>query len=756
MLKKNSRSNYNIYDKYEEKKEDNYVENDVEIYNNFQMDGIINDLKKKGFNDFQINDIIMSIKKNNNNTFQNKKMSQYNSFNQDYKRANIKKNVEENKIKDYNSFKHEPEIKQRNKLNKYNTKIYISNNINEIKYKILNENMKNKKFSEKINYEISKPLLRKAKKEPLIQNNDKNTINSLLQNTEDKKTRNVLNIPLRGVKNVFNNYSFYDSNEKKNKNKNLNGYDCKLGKVHSQRMGKITKYTNKKIKNIDIHSNNRIDNVIIDVPFMTQNSDRSYSKNDKNFILKIDKENQLSSHKFKDNNNLNNEYKLDSKNSLDKQNSVRQLNHYFYYIDNNKRNYQNINNNVKENKIKIINIDKNCKNTTLNADNKNNSQYNNCNFHDISNNKSANKSFNNAITKIKLYYNNHNDINIYVKNSKKNANIIKAKNNNIENSARNPKINKPFNEIKNIKLAQNFELNNKKISHNNISFGAIYDLKNHSRVREPIHNPMKSLNIEHNNISISFEPSKNINEINSARIKNEIIQKENNFEFSIKPNNNRNNLMSKNKNGKTRNFSENKNVLAIDNKSELNFISNKKHFRDGKYEGILINGKREKKGIMKYRNGGTYEGEWKNDKRHGKGIFISQNYNNPSSTGIKYEGEFNNDKIEGYGIGKYSSGDTYEGEWKNNKQYGRGVLNYVGGGKYIGEWKYGQLNGEGIYYLKNGERFEGRFEDNKYNGYGKYYYNNGEYLEGIFKDDLPTGNCILHKIDGTTEDRNYG
>ena len=68
--------------------------------------------------------------------------------------------------------------------------------------------MKNKKFSEKINYEISKPLLRKAKKEPLIQNNDKNTINSLLQNTEDKKTRNVLNIPLRGVKNVFNNYSF--------------------------------------------------------------------------------------------------------------------------------------------------------------------------------------------------------------------------------------------------------------------------------------------------------------------------------------------------------------------------------------------------------------------------------------------------------------------------------------------------------------------------------------------------------------------
>ena len=756
MLKKNSSSNYSIYNKYEEKKEDNYAEKDSEVYNNFQMDGIINDLKKKGFSDFQINDIVMSIKKNNNNNFQNNMACKYNSFNQDYKRTNIKNSDEENKIKDYNSFKCEPEIKQRNKLNKYNTKIYISNNINEIKYKILNENVKNKKFSEKIKYEISKPLLRKTKKEPLIQNNDKNTINTLLQNYEEKKTRNILNVPLRGIKNVFNNYSFYDSNEKKNNNKNLNEDACKVVKVHSQRMGKITKYTNKKIKKIDIKNNNRIDNIIIDTPFMTQNSDRSYSKNLNNFIILTDKENQLNNHKFNGNINLNNEYNIDSKNSLDKQSSVRQLNHFFYYIDNNKKNYQNINKNLKENKTKIIKIDKTCKNSTLNIENNNNSYYNNCNFHDISSNKSANKSFNNTITKIKLYYNNHNDINICVNSSKKNKNIIKSKNIDIEKSAGYPKINKPFNDIKNIKLAPNIELNNKKFSYNNISSGFLYDLKNDSRVRKPFHNPMNSLNIDHNTISISFEPSKNMNEINSARIKNEIIQKENNFELCIKPNSNQNNLQSKNKNEKTRNFSENKNVLAIDNKSELNFISNEKHFRDGKYEGILINGKREKKGIMKYRKGGTYEGEWKNDKRHGKGIFTSQNYNNPSSTGIKYEGEFNNDKIEGYGIGKYSSGDTYEGEWKNNKQYGKGVLNYVGGGKYIGEWKYGQLNGEGIYYLKNGERFEGRFEDNKYNGYGKYYYNNGEYLEGIFKDDLPTGNCILHKTDGTTEDRNYG
>lgn len=70
---------------------------------------------------------------------------------------------------------------------------------------------------------------------------------------------------------------------------------------------------------------------------MTQNTDRAYSKNVKNFIVQTDKDYQLSNHKFNENFSLNNEYKIDSKNSLEKQNSVRQLNHYFYYIDNKKK-----------------------------------------------------------------------------------------------------------------------------------------------------------------------------------------------------------------------------------------------------------------------------------------------------------------------------------------------------------------------------------------------------------------------------------
>ena len=212
-----------------------------------------------------------------------------------------------------------------------------------------------------------------------------------------------------------------------------------------------------------------------------------------------------------------------------------------------------------------------------------------------------------------------------------------------------------------------------------------------------------------------------------------------------------------------RNYSDIKKYkLEIPNKRSLKYSPHniyekiiKKEYHDGIYEGIIINNKREIKGIMYYKNGSKYEGEYKNDKKQGKGIFTSQNYNNPNLIGIKYEGEFNNDKIEGYGIGTYTSGDKYEGEWKDNKQYGRGTLIYKGGGKYIGEWKNGKLNGNGIYYLKNGERFEGNFLDDKYNGYGKYFYNDGEFLEGIFKNDLPIGKCILHKINGVCEERDF-
>ncbi len=199
-------------------------------------------------------------------------------------------------------------------------------------------------------------------------------------------------------------------------------------------------------------------------------------------------------------------------------------------------------------------------------------------------------------------------------------------------------------------------------------------------------------------------------------------------------------------------LNNNTNLTLNEEESKDNLIlypNQIKEYFNGKYDGIIINNKREIRGTMLYYNGAKYEGEWKNDKKNGKGIFITSHYFNcKNQVGMKYEGEFKEDKIEGIGIGTYSNGDKYEGEWKNYKPYGRGKVVYMGGASYDGEWMNGKFEGLGVFYLHNGERFEGKFSDSKYNGYGKYFYNNGDYLEGIFKNDRPFGNCLLHKLDG--------
>ena len=194
----------------------------------------------------------------------------------------------------------------------------------------------------------------------------------------------------------------------------------------------------------------------------------------------------------------------------------------------------------------------------------------------------------------------------------------------------------------------------------------------------------------------------------------------------------------------------NENKKIEENKKEdININNNQiKIFENGRYEGIIINEKREIKGVMIYNNGAKYEGEWKDNKKHGKGIFISSHYLNcENNPGLKYDGEFFNDKFDGYGKVVYSNGDKYEGEWKNNKQHGRGTLINFTGTKFEGEWLNGKIEGIGKYYMNNGDIYEGHFSDNKFNGYGKYFYNNGNYIEGIFKDDAPTANSILHRKD---------
>ena len=705
---------------YEENKEDNTNEHININPPNLQIDGIINDLKNKGYKDFQIKEIVTSIRKNNN--IIRNRVNNHNCINiQDLKKKGgqiLQRN---------NSYKDKINDNHRNKYNNYNTKIYISKNICENKFKLINDISPKK--TEKANSEIGKQII--VKKIESFSSNLKMTQKDLNEFYANNMKRNKLN---NKINDNYNNYSFYCSNDKKSNDKELKNNINDKAKIINNKGRKILKYTNKKQKNITINSiNNSKNNKNIKVLYLNNNN-LNNSKNKLKTIDDLNKEKIINNN----NNNIKNEITINETMNRQKSNDKFKNNLFYNYI--NDKSIRNTNLAIKQN-IELKNKENNSENKHIKGFMKN---YNNYYYHDISKDGNLNKKIINNSNK----YLHHYDSNISLKKVKfKDGFMNKIKNHKSENKISNKESNC---QINNTSKDNNKKLKSKKLSYNNTSKKVIYDLYNNPKKKEFIHKIFKPLNVEHNTISLSIEPAYKKEDIKidekkiTSYIDKEKKQKENKFEIC------------KNQNLKYRNNSENKkeNKLMIE-KSEINYISNKKFFEDGEYEGIIINGKREIRGTMKYKNGSIYKGQWKNDKWHGKGLYRTQNYNNPNFIGILYEGEFNNDKIEGYGIGKYSSGDQYEGEWKNNKQYGRGILNYVGGGKYIGEWKYGKLDGEGIYYLKNGERFEGKFLDNKYNGYGKYYYINGDYLEGIFKDDLPTGDCLLHKIDGTTENKHF-
>ena len=131
-----------------------------------------------------------------------------------------------------------------------------------------------------------------------------------------------------------------------------------------------------------------------------------------------------------------------------------------------------------------------------------------------------------------------------------------------------------------------------------------------------------------------------------------------------------------------------------------------KIYKDGRYEGQLVNNRREGKGNFFYNDGNCYEGDWKNDTKDGKGIYY---FNAPPYQGSKYEGDFKKDIKEGLGIYYGNNGNRYEGNWRKDKPEGKGVIYYNTGDRYEGDFKNGVREGRGIFYYRNGDREMGNY-----------------------------------------------
>ena len=139
----------------------------------------------------------------------------------------------------------------------------------------------------------------------------------------------------------------------------------------------------------------------------------------------------------------------------------------------------------------------------------------------------------------------------------------------------------------------------------------------------------------------------------------------------------------------------------------------------GKYEGQIINGKKEGKGKYIYKNGCIYEGYFKNDKKEGNGIFYYTN-------GDRYKGIFKDGFYQGNGIFYFNNGDRYEGEFDKNSYSGNGKYFYHNGDKFEGLWKNDKKNGKGVYIYLNGNKIIGNYKDGKPIGTHIKYSNEGK------------------------------
>jgi len=94
------------------------------------------------------------------------------------------------------------------------------------------------------------------------------------------------------------------------------------------------------------------------------------------------------------------------------------------------------------------------------------------------------------------------------------------------------------------------------------------------------------------------------------------------------------------------------------------------------------------KGIMKYTNGESYDGSWRLDKPHGKGKYISHDY--------AYEGNYMFGRKQGKGIMKFKNGDIYEGEFMSDLFHGEGIFKHANGDIYQGHFENGTMHEQGI------------------------------------------------------------
>jgi hypothetical protein len=105
---------------------------------------------------------------------------------------------------------------------------------------------------------------------------------------------------------------------------------------------------------------------------------------------------------------------------------------------------------------------------------------------------------------------------------------------------------------------------------------------------------------------------------------------------------------------------------------------------DSYCEGRVRDGLISGRAVCTFPSGNRYEGELVNGVRQGRGVFIYAN-------GTRCEGEFRSDVLEGAGVCSFPNGNRYQGEFRSGRQHGRGIYIFADGKQVEGNWQDGRF-----------------------------------------------------------------
>lgn len=176
-----------------------------------------------------------------------------------------------------------------------------------------------------------------------------------------------------------------------------------------------------------------------------------------------------------------------------------------------------------------------------------------------------------------------------------------------------------------------------------------------------------------------------------------------------------------------------------DQKAEGNGVAQwfKKGQAGSKYEGELVGGKMQGKGIYTWTDGTRYEGEFQNNQRNGKGVLSFPKGRTPNghkATGFMVDGKYvmqgrfrDGNFIEamdaasfGCKVNDKDVGMIYTGECKDGLANGYGVG--IGRDEYKGMFVNGNKHGKGLYTWSRESNYDGEWRDDKKNGFGIHKY----------------------------------